>query len=325
MRNRLFITISDIHSAKTFEVHRIIKKLLFYTALSLLSVFLVGSVLIYYLGSELDDFKRKRILLESEYNELLNDNGRLNKEINIRSKDLKAISSKIEDIEQMLDLKPAEHSSANDRIDLAHFSTYKKYYMLNTIPNGYPLDYKGITSKYGWRTHPISKEKEFHRGIDLRASKGTPIIAPADGVVEYAGTHTKSGYGKLMIIRHSYGFSTMYAHLSEFKVKAGFSVFKGDTIALSGNSGRSNGPHLHYEIRSVNRNVDPKNFALWTYKNFDDLFTTETKVKWKSVISLVERQISATNNFKTFQSPKINNETDSLLSSRKLVLNRLDN
>jgi len=299
LKSKFFITISDIHAARTFEVHQIIKKVLLYTALGLLLVMVFGVGLIYYLDGEVTDFKVKRLKLEREYKDLLKDNGRLNQEINNKAKDLRAISNKIEDIEQLLDLKPADHSSANERIDVAHLSTYKKYFMLNAIPSGYPLEYKGITSKYGWRTHPISKEKEFHRGLDLRAKLNTPIIAPADGVVEYAGTHKKSGYGKLMIIRHSYGFSSMYAHLNKFKAKSGYAVFKGDTIAFSGNSGRSSGPHLHYEIRVVNRNLDPKNFSLWTYKNFTDLFDTETKVKWKSVLKLVERQIPANGSLQT--------------------------
>lgn len=259
-------------------------------------VIIVSGALISYLSYRVDDFKGKKIKLENEYTTLLKDNSRLKLDITSKAKDLRSISSKIEDIEQMLDLKHNDNSSPNERVNLAKLSTYKKYFILNNIPNGYPVENKGITSKYGWRIHPITKEREFHRGIDLRAKLNTPVIAPADGVIEYAANHKKSGYGKLMIIRHNYGFTTMYAHLNKFKIRAGRSVAKGDTIAFTGNSGRSNGPHLHYEIRNINRNLDPKNFLVWNYKNFDELFNTEKKVYWNSLLNLVDKQISGVKN-----------------------------
>jgi murein DD-endopeptidase MepM/ murein hydrolase activator NlpD len=101
-----------------------------------------------------------------------------------------------------------------------------------------------ITSDYGWRA--ISRRKEFHTGIDISASYGTPVSTSADGRVVYAGW--LRGYGYTVIIYHGYGFATLYAHLSSLSVSYGDRVVKAQIIGKVGNTGRSFGPHLHYEV-----------------------------------------------------------------------------
>jgi murein DD-endopeptidase MepM/ murein hydrolase activator NlpD len=101
-----------------------------------------------------------------------------------------------------------------------------------------------ITSDYGWRA--IGRRKEFHTGIDISASYGTPVSTSADGRVVYAGW--LRGYGYTVIIYHGYGFATLYAHLSSLSVSYGDRVVKAQIIGKVGNTGRSFGPHLHYEV-----------------------------------------------------------------------------
>lgn len=111
-----------------------------------------------------------------------------------------------------------------------------------------------ITSYYGWRT--INGVRGYHYGIDLRASVGTPIYAADGGEVIYCGT--ASGYGKLIKVRHDNGDVTYYAHLSSYSVSVGTRVYKGQQIAKSGNTGRTTGPHLHFELRKGGTTrVDP--------------------------------------------------------------------
>ncbi len=112
---------------------------------------------------------------------------------------------------------------------------------------GYPLPFPvPVTSGYGWRIHPITGEMAFHGGIDLGAPMGTPVLATGEGRVDYAGM--AGAYGNLVEIHHGRHQATRYAHLSAIDVTVGQRVIKGQRIGLVGSTGRSTGPHLHYEI-----------------------------------------------------------------------------
>ena len=147
-----------------------------------------------------------------------------------------------------------------------------------------------VTASFGYRKHPISKKKQFHRGIDLRAKRKTNVFATADGVVRYVQSRDKSAFGRVVIISHNYGFETVYAHLRKTRVKIGDIIKKGDIIALSGNSGRSTGPHLHYEVRYASMVLNPKNFMKWNLKNYETIFNKERRIKWDSLINLINSQ-----------------------------------
>lgn len=111
---------------------------------------------------------------------------------------------------------------------------------------------------YGWRRDPIDGSREFHKGVDIVAPMGTPVHAAADGLVVSAGR--RSGYGFMVQISHGYGMSTRYAHLSKLLVKAGQRVKRGDVIGDVGSTGRSTGPHLHYEVFRAGVQVDPRKY-----------------------------------------------------------------
>jgi len=115
-----------------------------------------------------------------------------------------------------------------------------------------------ISSKFGYRTSPFTGLREFHNGLDIAIQTGTPIVATADGVVTFAGT--KGLMGKLIVIDHGYGMVTRYAHIHKMLKKNGDAVKKGDTIALVGNTGRSTGSHLHYEVHLNGIPVNPAKY-----------------------------------------------------------------
>src|SRR5690554_3735110 len=138
----------------------------------------------------------------------------------------------------------------------------KKYNELQAAtPKIWPLGDNGnayISSNYGWRTDPFSGKQIFHEGLDIGTWYNTPVLATADGKVKYAGW--KGGYGYVLIIEHGFGYETTYAHLNKIKASKGENVRRGQVIALSGNSGKSTGPHLHYEVRKNNIPQNPRNF-----------------------------------------------------------------
>lgn len=116
-----------------------------------------------------------------------------------------------------------------------------------------------VSSHYGWRNHPKTGERKMHNGMDLAAPIGTEVLSTADGIVTEVG-YSKEGYGNHVVIKHGNQYVTKYAQLSKMKVTVGDQVEKGQVIALSGNSGQSTGPHLHYEVYKNGKTADPKDF-----------------------------------------------------------------
>ena len=128
---------------------------------------------------------------------------------------------------------------------------------IGVVPGLWPVVGE-ITGHFGERLDPFSGEGAFHSGIDIASHYGDEIRATADGVVEEADQ--RAGYGRLVVIDHGFGVSTWYGHLSGFKAEVGMTVKRGDIIGYEGQSGRSTGPHLHYEVRIYNTPVNP-----WRY------------------------------------------------------------
>jgi murein DD-endopeptidase MepM/ murein hydrolase activator NlpD len=126
------------------------------------------------------------------------------------------------------------------------------------LPNSNPINAAFNSSSYGWRIDPFNGSKAFHEGLDFTASTGTPIRAAADGIV--SATEQGGAYGKLVKIEHGAGLETRYAHTSKILVKVGERVIKGQIVAEVGSTGRSTGPHLHYEIRLNGASLDPRKY-----------------------------------------------------------------
>ena len=116
-----------------------------------------------------------------------------------------------------------------------------------------------MASGFGYRIDPFTKKRRFHYGMDFTAKKGTPIYATGNGRIKRADNRS-SGYGNHIRIDHGFGYVSLYAHLSKFNVRRGQKVKRGDIIGYVGNSGRSAGPHLHYEIFKDNKKINPLNF-----------------------------------------------------------------
>lgn len=114
----------------------------------------------------------------------------------------------------------------------------------------------GVLSGFGWRQHPILGFKKMHTGLDMVASVGTTVYAPGDGTVSFAGVKS-NGYGMHIDLNHGYGYETKFGHLSKILVREGQKVKRGDIIGLTGNSGLSKGPHLHYEIAKDGGKINP--------------------------------------------------------------------
>lgn len=137
---------------------------------------------------------------------------------------------------------------------LTRNATTADWIKANSAPNLWPVEGQ-VTGSFGERIDPFNGEGAFHSGVDISSAYGNRIVAPADGVVTF--TDSMGGYGKAIVIDHGNGISTRYGHLSGYAVTSGQAVHRGDIIGFVGESGRSTGPHLHYEVRINDTPVNP--------------------------------------------------------------------
>lgn len=135
---------------------------------------------------------------------------------------------------------------------------------MENIPAIQPVmnkDLKRVASGYGMRIDPVYHVRKFHQGMDFTAPTGTEVFATGNAKVKFSGW--KQGYGNTVILDHGFGYETLYAHLYKSLVRAGQKVRRSDIIALVGNTGKSTGPHLHYEVRLNGKPVDPRNYYFY--------------------------------------------------------------
>ncbi len=170
-----------------------------------------------------------------------------------------------------VDIASTLHSLDQTVGTLARKSTHLEQYfseqreLLASTPSIWPL--RGyLSASFGNRADPFTGMRDFHPGIDISVPRGTPVTAPADGVVVFCGT--KGGYGNIIVIDHGYGTVTRYGHLDGFNVRPGQRVKRGDVIAFSGNTGRSTAPHLHYEVWVHDQMRNPIEYILDEYRSF---------------------------------------------------------
>lgn len=146
-------------------------------------------------------------------------------------------------------------------LGLTRNATTADWVRANSAPNLWPVE-GPITGSFGERIDPFNGEGAFHSGVDIGSSYGQPVIAPADGVVVFADF--LGGYGRALVLDHGHGVTTRYGHLANFAVAGGQHVHRGDTIGYVGLSGRSTGPHLHYEVRINDTPVNPHKYLRMT-------------------------------------------------------------
>jgi murein DD-endopeptidase MepM/ murein hydrolase activator NlpD len=213
---------------------------------------------------ELKDFERKlRIMVNlepngrsAEYRGVGGSDSNLSDPGQVKSKTHKALVRKMHQSLDTIDNDIA--LGERGKVELYKFLKSQKMLLAST-PSIWPT--RGwVTCRFGYRTSPFTGQREFHKGIDIAARSNAPIVAPADGMVSDIEWHR--GYGRILTIKHGYGVVSKYAHLRKSLVKKGHRVRRGETIALVGNSGRSTGPHLHYEVHLNGVPVNPLRYIL---------------------------------------------------------------
>lgn len=301
MKDKFTLTITDVNGSRHFLLSQIIKKVIIYFTTFVFVVIVLGALYINYLADKRSELLKEQEALSAKNTKLFSQNESMQKSLEEKTALYDELQTQLADIEENLGLKQDEGLDIPERLEKVKLTNDQAYLFLTQIPNGHVVEDNGVTGNFGWRHHPILNKKEFHPGIDLRAALNTPIYAPANGVVEYAA-YSNNGYGYSVILIHNFGFKTVYAHMMRKDVvKAGQFVKKGDLLGYTGNTGLSTGPHLHYEVRFINKLLDPKIFIDLNRKNYEQIFDKERRVPWQSLIKALLLQYPKLQSFQTEQ------------------------
>lgn len=266
MSENICISVSDNRGTSHYLINRFKKRYLALTMSLILTIIVAGSFSVYQLyqqnllsSQRLNELNLQTKQLTTSLSEENAANQALTQELATKKAALGMLTQRIDDVEIILGLQTGDGDALplEQRVDSAAISSAVRGTLFRLLPNGSPTPGIRMSSGFGTRIHPVTGKRKRHRGLDFAANTGTPIYAPADGVIEVTRPSNK-GSGNFLKLNHSLGFATTYSHMSKFNVKRGKFVRKGDLIGWSGNTGLSTGPHLHYEIRFLGRALNPR-------------------------------------------------------------------
>ncbi len=304
MKNRISITISDIRGAKHYSISAFLKKFVLLILVLGLVLAVVTMTSFIWTYQQYEQLKYRQYQSESAFltrieqyqiqrERIIAENNHLLDQLDVTERQVVFLDETLRSLEDLVGVQSEQESfDIEERVKLLQLSALEKQFLLQALPTGRPVvDFQGVSSGYGWRSHPVRGTREFHSGIDYRGNRGDGVIATADGIVEFAGYSKGSGYGNLIILSHAFGFRTYYAHLDSMHVRPGQYVRSGELIGAIGNTGVSTGPHLHYEVTFIQRKLDPSPFVQWTLENYEDIFEQVEGVPWGSLVQAVHQQV----------------------------------
>jgi len=313
MRNYFTITISDVHGSRHYSFKYFFRKFAWVIVSVFLLIWSVGAVSLWWLAYQAQEMELENELrvtafnktlkqTKADYESLLAEKHSVETDLEQKSAEVAFLDQSLKGLESLvgIDAEAPEVLPYEERVKQVQLNTLGKSIMLQMVPSGQAVaNYKGLTSKYGYRKHPITKKRHLHGGIDYKSVTGDEVIATADGVVKFSAYSKDSGFGNLVTVLHANGFQTRYGHLSQRSVKVGEVVRKGQKIGEVGSTGRSSGPHLHYEVWFLHHRLNPESFAKWDIENYDEIFTKVKGVPWGSlsqsvdqIVKKVEKQLS---------------------------------
>ncbi|WP_104741537.1 M23 family metallopeptidase [Helicobacter ailurogastricus] len=296
INKRLILIFTYNDGSKTLNIPIIYKQLAYYLLLFVLGVLLFLAIALYTLEGEIHATKIQTKSLNREYQKTTKAHAQLSQQLQGYLEEIMLAGDRINDLEDFVGVDNSqenEDAPLAQRLDVASITGAQKTFIMRFIPNDNPLEsFKRVSSTFQKRFHPILHRMANHTGVDLSTPINTPVYATANGVVGFTGRGWNGGYGRLVKLYHPFGFKTYYAHLKKIVVKNGEFVKKGQLIAYSGSSGMSTGPHLHYEVRFMDKPINPMFFIEWNMKDFDFIFTQERNIAWQSLLTIINNLLT---------------------------------
>lgn len=287
MKDRIYISIVDEEGSKQFNLHKVAKKIFLYVLLGLFVLIVSGFFLMTYLMKQVQEISATKAQMTENYKNTFYQNQNLKEQIDARSLELIDISKRVDDLEDIVSLSKNVDEPFDEKDFDLDFTPAQKKLLLQIIPNGSPIKGNAKILSVKLRPHPSKGTYGVESGIDYLTPLKTPVHATANGIVDLSRLGTR-GYGKFIKLTHAYGFSSMYAHLSEVLVKKGDFVQKGQLIGYSGNTGNSNGARLYYEIRFLGGYQNAVDYIQWGEENFESIFGKQTHVRWKRLLWAID-------------------------------------
>ncbi len=272
IRDKFIISIIDNNGVKQFNIHRFVKKVLFY----FIGFFVIVSIVLFFtiriLADELKSMQNRKDDTIEKYVEVYNENVSLKLEVNKSQEQLDEINQKILDLEDVISMKNAiVEAKENNPFDISTLTDKQKDMILKIIPNALPFS-----------DEVQSRPTLQKTGAIFALPRSIPIIATADGMVDLTRGDDTKGIGRFVKLVHTFGFNSIYGHLSKLSVKRGDVVKKGQII---GYSGKHNGKNsLYYDIRFLGSKVNMERFLSWNLNNFDSMVGGESIVNWDSLL-----------------------------------------
>lgn len=297
MRTDWTITITDYRGARHFTLSAKLRRKLVLGSTFAITLCAVGLLYLVHqsqrldvLGISIDELNTQRLTLIQQNQYLQAEQQDLLATIQHRNQRLVSLDNGVQRLQSLLgaDDESMATSALEHRLTATTDLAFEKLLILRSIPRGAPVIYTGVNSNYGNRIHPVKQVQEFHSGLDLNADMRTEVKATSDGIVARAGFDS-NGIGKVVEIRHNYGFSTVYGHLDNIDVEEGDVIRQGDILGLSGKTGRITGPHLHYEVRYMDKRLNPKPFLNWDLEQYETLFTQQKAIPWDSLEKVIAK------------------------------------
>lgn len=294
MKDRIYISIVDEEGSKQFNLHKVAKKIFFYSIATLFVLIVSGFLLMTYLMKQVQDISATKNKMIQNYKNTFYQNQDIKKNIDSKSQELIDITKRVDDLEDIVNLSKNTDDPILYNTQNLQATPEQKKLLLQIVPNGAPINTTAKIASVKLRPHPSKGVYGVDSGIDYIVPLRTPVYATADGIVDLSRAG-KRGYGKFIKLTHAYGFSSMYAHLSEILVKKGDFVHKGQLIGYSGDSGNSNGARLYYEVRFLGGYQNALDYTQWGEENFDSIFEKQTHVHWDKLLWAIDdlRQIKS--------------------------------
>ncbi|PAF50981.1 hypothetical protein BKH43_03760 [Helicobacter sp. 13S00401-1] len=284
MQDNLMITIVDENGSKQFSITKFLHKLAIYGSIIFIIILILGYFLMANIISRLEDIESKRVDALNEYHQIYEQNEILKSNIQDKANELEVINNKINDLQSVVNIRHFNKDDAERKsIKLDSITKPQKALMLQIIPNGSPLE---KYTKMQETSHKRQQDKSIkssdyqvgnvtNKGYDYYTKEKEPVFATADGLVEFVRKNYRYGYGNIVRLVHTSGFSSAYAHLSTIIVKRGEFVSKGQIIGYSTPSTNPNVISLYYEVRFLSRGLDNLSFIKWNAENFSSIFTAD--------------------------------------------------